>query len=107
MEDNPSNLIVRPSAYHINEPPPREMGKGWAAGSTSYKDVLKPPGIRPRGDKLPPGVPGPSKPYDWDCQAYNTESENVTCREALAPDGEVGCRACWKNKQDEINYTLH
>jgi len=107
MAENPTNLVVRPSAYHINEPPPRAMGKGWSAGSTSYKDVLKPPGKSPAGDKLPAGVAGPSKPYDWDCQAYNTESENVTCREAEAPDGEVGCRACWKKPDLEINYTLH
>lgn len=107
MASSPSNLIVRPSAYHINEPPPRELGKGWAAGSTSYKDTLKPAGKRPVGDKLPAGVSGPTKPYDWDCQAYNTESQNVTCREAEAPDGRVGCRACWKHRDDEINYTLH
>lgn len=114
MASNPKNLVVRPSAYHINEPPPRELigqgsqdGKGWAAGSTSYKDVLKPPGKRPPGEKLAPGELGPSKPYDWDCQAYNTESENVTCREAEAPDGEIGCRACWKMRDTEVNYTLH
>lgn len=107
MATNPTNLIMRPSAYHINEPPPRELAAGWSAGSTSYKDVIKPPGKRPVGDKLPAGVPGPSKPYDWDCQAYNTESENVTCREAEAPDGKIGCRACWKKPDLEINYTLH
>jgi hypothetical protein len=107
MATNPSNLIMRPSAYHINEPPPRELSAGWSAGSTSYKDVLKPAGKRPVGDKLPPGVPGPTKPYDWDCQAYNTESQKVTCREAEAPDGKPGCRACWKRPDLEINYTLH
>lgn len=33
-----SNLVIRPSAYHVNEPPPSldKLGPGWAAGSTSY-----------------------------------------------------------------------
>lgn len=104
----PTNFVLRPSAYHINEPPPRELNNcGWSAGTTSYKDVLKPAGKRPPGEKLAPGELGPSKPYDWDCQAYNTESENVTCREAEAPDGKIGCRACWKMRDTEVNYTLH
>ena len=33
-----SNLVIRPSAFHVNEPPPprEKLGIGWAQGSTSY-----------------------------------------------------------------------
>jgi hypothetical protein len=114
----PVNLILRPSAYHINEPAPRTapegtpandayLGPGWAAGTTAYKDVLKPKGPMVGGARHAPGGIGPTKPYDWDCQAYNTESDNVTCREAKAPDGKDGCRVCWKHPELEVNYTLH
>ncbi|AKF10021.1 hypothetical protein DB32_007170 [Sandaracinus amylolyticus] len=107
-----SNLVIRPSAFHINEAAPdaRELGVGWAAGATTYKDSLKPDGPRvmARGGRRPP--------YDWDCQAYDSANELASCREARAPDGRIGCRACWTygTRTPEgapgglaINYTLH
>lgn len=118
MALTPENLVIRPSAYHINEPPPRKpppgtpngpkyLAPGWSTGSTSYKDTLKPAGKMIEGERYAPGGIGPVKPYDWDCQAYNTDSDKVTCREAEAPDGGKGCRACWKHPELEVNYTLH
>lgn len=103
------NLIIRPSAYHINEPPPSvdELGTGWSAGSCAFKDTKKPS----QESRL-----GPNDPYQWDCQAYQTDNDKVTCRGAMAPDGQKGCRACWRfGRSDEhgratglvINYTLH
>lgn len=102
----PTNLVVRPSSFHVNQPPPRTLGPGWARGATAYKDLLKPPG---------PMVEEPGRPYDWDCQAYMTGNDKVTCRDALDPAGHRGCRACWKYGYGdfldsigfEINYTLH
>ncbi|AKF03384.1 hypothetical protein DB32_000533 [Sandaracinus amylolyticus] len=107
-----SNLVIRPSAFHINEPAPdpRALGVGWAAGATTYKDALKPAGPRVSAPD------GRRPPYDWDCQAYDPENELASCREARAPDGRVGCRACWTygTRSPEggpgglaINYTLH
>ncbi len=106
INNPPRNLVIRPSAYSINEPGPGELGPGWAAGSTVYADVQK-PDMNARRE-------GP--PYQWDCQAYQTDNDKVTCRDARAPDGEVGCRACWRfGLEDEfghepglvVNYTLH
>lgn len=94
LNDAP-NLIIRPSAYHINEEPPRNIGPGWSAGTTVYHHSLK-----PEGPKVTSGE------YDWDCQAYASE-KGKTCRNAKAPDGKVGCRACWKHDDLEVNYTLH
>jgi len=106
-----NNLVIRPSAYHVNEAPPKNLGPGWAAGSTSFKDTLK-PSQAPRLNL--------QAPYQWDCQAYTTDSDKVTCRDAMPPggmsDADRGCRACWKyGQQDErgntpgltVNYTLH
>ncbi len=108
----PKNLVIRPSSYHVNDRAftARQLGPGFSAGTTVYKDTKKPPDQRGfvRG--------GASAPYDWDCQAYTTGSGKVTCRDALAPDGETGCRACWSWSDDKkalrkkalrVNYTLH
>lgn len=89
----PDNLIIRPSSYHVNEPPPRALGPGWAAGSTTFDKKLVDYGEHVRD-------------FDWNCRAYS-EDKNKTCRNALAPDGKVGCRACWGRPLEEINYTLH
>lgn len=89
------NLVIRPSAYHINEAPPRNLGPGWAQGSTAFHVSLKDEGAA-RGE------------YNWDCQTYAVDDEKHTCRHAVAPDGQVGCRACWLYGDElEVNYTLH
>ncbi len=97
------NFIIRPSAYHINEPPPRIDLPGWARGSTAFFKTLKWAGEAEGA-------------YDWDCQTYavegKEESAKHTCRHAVSPvteqTGRVGCRACWRYGDElEINYTLH
>jgi hypothetical protein len=100
------NLVIRPSAYHVNDPAfaVAELGPGFSAGTTVFKDMLKPSDTQGH-------VNVPDAPYDWDCQAYTTDSGKVTCRDALAPDGVAGCRACWLhgkgNDALRVNYTLH
>jgi len=91
---NPGNLVIKPSAYHINEPPPQNLGPGWAAGSTAHAREEKDAGYA-RGE------------FDWDCQAYAVEEESHSCRHAVAPDGQRGCRACWRFSDATICYTLH
>lgn len=111
INNPPRNFVIRPSAYSINEPCPRDLGPGWAAGSTVYADAHKPA----MGARLPEDAP-----YQWDCQAYQTDNDKVTCRDAMPPggtsDADRGCRACWKygfideNGQEPgliIDYTLH
>lgn len=91
INKNPKNLIIRPSSYTINGPAPRDIGPGWAGGSTVFAEDAK----------------VGQKDFDWDCRAYLTDTQKVTCRDAEAPDGERGCRACWKRPDLRINYTLH
>ncbi|GAF79866.1 unnamed protein product, partial [marine sediment metagenome] len=91
----PANLVMRPSAYMIDTPPPPLPGNnpGWAAGTVVWTDIAKPKGG--------PMLSGKGTPYDWDCQTYLVEkkeekgAETKSCRNALAPDGKIGCRACW------------
>jgi hypothetical protein len=101
INNPPANLIIRPSAFHTNEIAPRDLGPGWAQGSVVYSDSNKP------GGGKHPRLTDSDRPYDWDCQAYTTENDHHTCRSALAPDGESGCRACWRHPDAEICYTLH
>ncbi len=102
-----SNLIIRPSAYHMNEgPPPRKnLGIGWSDGSSAVKDTLK-------------GWAGAAKVFDWDCRTYAIKDKKLsakhTCRHAeapmadgITPSGKLGCRACWLHPNKRINYTVH
>jgi hypothetical protein len=104
------NLIIRPSAYHFNERLP-ELGRGWARGSVSYALNQKPgcTSKNAKGDCASFDSPRrpPSDPYDWDCQTYSVVDESHSCRNALAPNGEVGCRACWVGSDLRVNYTAH
>lgn len=92
---HPDNLIIRPSAYHTNEYAPERLGPGWARGSVVYSPEQKAEGERDGA-------------YNFDCQAYAVENQAHSCRNAIAPDGREGCRACWRHGRDlTINYTLH
>jgi hypothetical protein len=134
-EHNKSNLIIRPSNYHFNEQVPDKLtdridesgkrhnaGSGYAAWSTAFDKKRKPeggPGFDRTGGQrvsLPvlkakgtgfvqAGTKEERAPYDWDCQAYL--SSGGTCRNACAPDGQFGCRACWMQDTRVINYTAH
>lgn len=109
VNDPPDNFVVRPSAYHINEAPPTNLGPGWSAGSTAiHADLIgamEP--ARARRAKLPVVRDAfIDTRYHWNCQAYAGDADH-TCREAVAPDGAKGCRACWLAPDDIVNYTLH
>jgi hypothetical protein len=49
--------------------------------------------------------------YDWSCQTYaigpSGKDASPSCIHALAPDGKIGCRACWISKNLRITYTAH
>jgi len=97
------NFIIRPSAFHVNEPPPDlSREPGWAAGTTVYADP---------SDKDPLDTPKAQgwarRDFDWDCGVYAIEDATATCRGAIAPDGKKGCRACWRHPNQIVNYTLH
>ena len=98
----PGNLILRPSAFHTNEPPPSLRGPGWAAGTSVYSArVDEDTGVSPKD------AGWEQRAFDWDCGVYAIEDAKATCRLAVDPTGRVGCRACWRYPQVVVNYTLH
>ena len=99
----PDNLILRPSAYHINEhvPSAAELGPGWAAGTTVFSDASSDGGPSPKYAGMQQRV------FDWDCGVYAIDNKKATCRNAIAPDNKKGCRACWRFPDQVVNYTLH
>jgi intein/homing endonuclease len=113
------NLIIRPSAYEVNEHGPENLGPGWA-GPTTVIAVQQNLGMTPereqyvydRAARFPPKMTGPDPRYTWNCQAYATEDQKHTCRKAVAPPGfggpdGKGCRACWVATDEIVNYSLH
>ena len=121
--ESTSNLIIRPSTYHINErPPAHPMGDGWANWSVVYTSPVKAANVRfvAQTDGRATGPTGTAgrtekgSPFDWDCQAYSVVDEAHSCRNARGPNatgggttGDVGCRACWYAPKASINYTEH
>jgi hypothetical protein len=91
---SPRNLIIRPSAYHINTARLPELGPGWAQPSTVF-------------DKTHIGEAAQARAFDWNCPAYDSQNENHSCRSATAPDHQQGCRACWVHPEMAVNYKLH
>lgn len=45
--------------------------------------------------------------FDWQCGVYSLAKGNKTCLSAIAPDGKVGCRACWTQRNLAVNYVIH
>lgn len=111
------NLVLRPSAYHTNDPAPGpETGYPWdgdytmtAAGTTALYKFDDANAGRPPMEKLLQIGEKPSVDprYDWGCQTYQILDDAHSCRNAIAPDGQVGCRACWLYPQLRVNYTAH
>jgi hypothetical protein len=113
------NLIIRPSAYEVNEAGPRDLGPGWA-GATTVIAVQQNLGMTPDREQYvyqfaqrhEPKMTGPDPRYTWNCQAYATNDAKHTCRKAVAPPGlgghdGKGCRACWVATDEIVNYSLH
>lgn len=94
--DDKGNFLLRPSGYFLDVPAPADLGPGWAGGSTVYSPAA--------AELVLAGAIEPA--FDWDCEAYAV-ADGPSCRGALAPDGEVGCRACWAYADQVINYRAH
>lgn len=87
-----SNLVLRPSGYHVNEHGCENLGPGWSGNTVVYDHDSS--------------TEAQNKDFDWNCKAYEVIT-GASCREAEDPQGRTGCRTCWKNPEKRINYTLH
>jgi len=93
-----TNLIVRPSGYHVSQHGPDIRAPGWAAATpTFHHDAVE---------------AAEGKEFDWNCKAYAVE-KGPSCREAVGSDARgnptkgKGCRTCWVHPHLRVNYTLH
>jgi hypothetical protein len=102
-ENTAPNLVVRPRGYYVNEAAPdHDLGPGWASWTTCFsKGVMERESLQ-----VGPEI-DPSGPYNWNCQTYSVVNEAHNCRNAIAPDGSIGCRACWVRPELVVNYTEH
>lgn len=98
----PPNFTIRPSAYHVGDPAPQRVN----AANSQGTGVLS---VQDAKD----GLVGSSKfklngkKADHICGVYALVPGNKTCKEATAPDGKKGCRACWVQQDLAIGYVLH
>ena len=124
--DVPRNFIIRPSAYHTDDPAPSHKHNvfdghgdgsypaGLAQGTTSvykFDDLKRKKGVDWR--------------YNWQCQTYAISDAAHSCHFARAPkanangklardkhgnpvvDNKTQCRACWLYPDETVNYTAH
>lgn len=99
----PSNFVIRPSAYSVGDPAPyikHESPTGSKGTSVLFEDDAR---ERMTGKS----EFGDGTKFHWQCGVYALEKGNKTCMSAQAPDGKVGCRACWKMPKMAINYVVH
>lgn len=116
------NMIVRPSAYHVDDDAPGPLVDGWPAGTTSVinshnhgmaseltraltGNFAKVEAARDRAN-------GHDTRFEWTCQTYAIDMRggsdlSHSCEDAVAPDGKKGCRMCWTHPQLRVNYTTH
>lgn len=101
------NLVVRPSAFHFDDPAPPPLAPRLGAGSTSMhvhdkKTELQRDNFNAQGEE--------KKFFDWMCPTYSArEGQLKSCAQSPNPDGRgtTHCRACWIRPDLRINYPAH
>lgn len=87
----PPNFVIRPSAYHLGDPAPEVFA---LSGGTSV--------LTPSDAAVSKGTK-----FDHQCGVYDLARGNKTCVDAIGPDNQKGCRACWVRPDLRINYVAH
>jgi hypothetical protein len=98
----PPNFMIRPSAYSVGDPAPfikRKSPTGTKGTSVLFADDSE--------SRLTKGGHGDGTKFDWQCGVYDLGKGEKTCVKAKAPDGKVGCRACWVRPDLAVNYVIH
>lgn len=103
-----ANLIVRPSAYNFGDAAPGRMHPTNAKGTTSlYVGAAKVDAeLKNKTDASKVGLTGAAETRcDFNCGVYGAEEHS--CIHSKAPDGKVGCRACWIHPELRVQYSAH
>jgi hypothetical protein len=114
------NLIVRPSAYHVNDPAPFPVAEGNAGGTTVTSRVPEKIGKEYR-DTFTDADGREIKLFDLVCPAYATDVVTEAKRgPAIVAFGDDegkreennscegnNCRKCWTHPELRVNYPLH
>ncbi len=99
---------MRPSGYNFGDWAPGPLVPGNAKGTTSLYDINAnvPAFLKSRVDASKVALPGAAEPRaDFNCQVYG--AEKPSCLASQAPDGKIGCRACWVHPELSISYSAH
>ena len=99
------NLVVRPSAFHFDDPSPPPLAPGLGKGSTSLhmQDLAS---EKRRTDFR---AQGKEKLYfDWRCPTYSArEGSMKSCSQSVGPVAGAHCRACWVKPDMSVDYPAH
>lgn len=101
----PPNFIIRPSAYSVGDPAPYVARP--SPTSSKGTAVLFPDDARPRIVREGKAEFGDGTKFDFQCGVYALQKGNKTCLSSIAPDGKMGCRACWTRPDLAVTYVLH
>lgn len=103
------NLVVRPSAFHFDDPAPEDFLPGSGRGSTSMHIAKADIEREMRRENF--HAQGKEKLFfDWRCPVYSIRGEAVKgtgCPDVPSPDGTRHCRACWTRPDLRIDYPAH
>lgn len=102
------NLMVRPSAYNFGDRAPEAFAPGNARGTTSLyvQNSKLPAELKNKTDATKVGLThGAEDRCDFNCGVYG--AEEAACVASKAPDGQVGCRACWIHPELRVQYSAH
>lgn len=103
--DIPPNFVIRPSAYSVGDPAP--FIKRPSPTNSKGTSVLFADDTRARIVKKNGAEHGDGTKFDFQCGVYALGGGEKTCLKSTAPDGKVGCRACWKRPDMAVNYVIH
>lgn len=102
------NLMVRSSAYNFGDNAPGPLHPSNAGGTTSLyaQNAKVSPELKNKTDAKVVGLTaGLESRCDFNCGVYG--AEETSCTASKAPDGKIGCRACWIHPELRVQYSAH
>jgi len=95
------SLVIRPSAFHFDDPAPKpgEVGSPYAGSTSIYKQRL--------AELIEEGEEALHAYATYTCPVYAAGKGSKSCNAAPAPNGKIGCRVCWVDGKQTVNYVAH